>query len=349
MWQLTNNKIKHIKKIFLILSLFIGLGLNAQTKDSAQKSVTTADSAKKDSPKHHIAVIPKNVSRNDSNVQKKDAASANVATVKDNNEKNISTESPSVTPVHHKNLLGKIFPQWFYKTGGKSSEADTINLHPQSDAPDLLFFIFLAIVLLVGVIRVGFPKYFTQVFQFILQPRIRKKNQRESNSAENVAPALLLNFLFVVTVSLCVVQLSEKDFSLIAAWKYWLYGAVAISIIYLVKYLVIKLSGWMFGEVQAASTYNYVVFSINKIVGVLLVPIVVFVAYGSPQVVSVIYSAFSVIVVCLLAYRYIASFILMRGNLKISAFHFFLYLCAIEIIPLLIVYKVLWLNFGKII
>jgi hypothetical protein len=36
-----------------------------------------------------------------------------------------------------------------------------------------------------------------------------------------------------------------------------------------------------------------------------------------------------------------------RKNLSITAFHFFIYLCAVEIIPLLVIYKLLFLQAGN--
>ncbi len=42
-----------------------------------------------------------------------------------------------------------------------------------------------------------------------------------------------------------------------------------------------------------------------------------------------------------LAYRFIISYKPIRNEIKVSRFHFFVYLCAFEIAPLLLIYKVL--------
>jgi hypothetical protein len=47
----------------------------------------------------------------------------------------------------------------------------------------------------------------------------------------------------------------------------------------------------------------------------------------------------------LLAYRIILTFAAVRNQVKVNPFHFFLYLCAFEIAPLLLVYKGLLLFF----
>ena len=50
------------------------------------------------------------------------------------------------------------------------------------------------------------------------------------------------------------------------------------------------------------------------------------------------------IAVLLLALRYLVSLTRVRKNLNLTAFHFFVYLCAIEIMPLLIIYKLLFIK-----
>jgi hypothetical protein len=43
----------------------------------------------------------------------------------------------------------------------------------------------------------------------------------------------------------------------------------------------------------------------------------------------------------MLLYRFIISYRPVRSEIKVNRFHFFLYLCAFEIAPLLLIYKVL--------
>jgi len=43
----------------------------------------------------------------------------------------------------------------------------------------------------------------------------------------------------------------------------------------------------------------------------------------------------------MLFYRFIISYRPVRSEIKVNRFHFFLYLCAFEIAPLLLIYKVL--------
>ncbi len=49
------------------------------------------------------------------------------------------------------------------------------------------------------------------------------------------------------------------------------------------------------------------------------------------------------LVLIMLVYRYIVALGTVVKNLKINAVHFFIYLCAVEILPLLVIYKLLFI------
>jgi hypothetical protein len=64
-----------------------------------------------------------------------------------------------------------------------------------------------------------------------------------------------------------------------------------------------------------------------------------------------VFNSFSIISAAILTlllffYRYLFSITSVRSKLHISSFHFFLYLCAFEILPLLILYKFIVQFFG---
>jgi len=101
------------------------------------------------------------------------------------------------------------------------------------------------------------------------------------------------------------------------------------------------LSGWLFGYRELAETYNFMVFLVNKVVGILLLPASVALALGVPALQSVLLVVSLFGVAFLFLYRYVLAMPLLRQHVRIIPMHFFLYLCAFEIIPVLIIYKVM--------
>ena len=162
-------------------------------------------------------------------------------------------------------------------------------------------------------------------------------------------PSLLLNGFFVISSGLYIAFLLQyfkighgENF-----WLLFLYGTIGISAAYFLKFLGLKLSGWVFNVQEAANSYIFIVFIVNKMIGILLLPILVMLAFT----VGDIYSGSVTISLCLigglLIYRFILTYAAIHNQVKVNPFHFFLYMCAFEIAPLLLIYKGLLVFFHQ--
>lgn len=338
-----------MKYILAILILLHSLGVSAQSKDSLAAS-TFNSSEKKDTVASSLNKVRNSSllssSISNSIIANKDSIPKTAVVLPPTPKKllEVSMENDAVQHKYSgKNIVKLLFPEWLREN--KKQGASNVRLHVLTNQnDDLLFYTFLGLLTLFGIIRTWFPKYSKQITHFLIQPNLRRKQSKESANINNILPSVLFNFLFVISSSLFIGQLIKKQTRETSFWSICLYSAIAITLIYLIKYIVIKLSGWLFNAPAAASTYNYVVFSINKIIGILLIPLTILIAYSGSNDTSSLYTLTGIMIACLFLYRYISSFILIRGSLNVTAFHFFLYLCAVEIIPLLIVYKVIIIN-----
>jgi hypothetical protein len=128
-------------------------------------------------------------------------------------------------------------------------------------------------------------------------------------------------------------------------WLLYCYSFIALAVVYLIKYLSLKFVGWLFNITATAQGYIFIVFMINKIIGIYILPFLILLAFTDNSIyeVSFIFSYLGVF--ALLAYRFILSYGLVQNEIRLNPFHFFLYLCAFEIVPLLLIYKALLLWF----
>jgi hypothetical protein len=76
-------------------------------------------------------------------------------------------------------------------------------------------------------------------------------------------------------------------------------------------------------------------------------PFLVILSFSSHLVAVISITASLAMIGVFYFYRLIASFKSLRKEINISGLHFFLYLCAFEIAPLLLIYKVLLTYLGK--
>ena len=80
--------------------------------------------------------------------------------------------------------------------------------------------------------------------------------------------------------------------------------------------------------------------------GIFLMPFVLMLAYTDGNVYSFVFFLSFALIGVMLLYRFLLSFAAVKSQIKLSPFHFFIYLCAFEIAPLLIIYKGLLLFFN---
>jgi hypothetical protein len=92
---------------------------------------------------------------------------------------------------------------------------------------------------------------------------------------------------------------------------------------------------------EATSGYTFIVFLVNKVLGIVLIPFILLITFSPLEIKQVAITISAGVILALFLYRYLITFGVIRSNLKVSALHFFLYLCAVELLPLVLIYKLL--------
>ena len=159
-------------------------------------------------------------------------------------------------------------------------------------------------------------------------------------------PSLIFNLFFTITGGLYLWLLlnyyhfiSEENNK-----KALVFCVLAITLIYIIKFCVLKFVGWVTGTIGPVDTYIFVIFLVNKITGIILIPFVILLAFAEPAwYSSIVISSFLVILVLFLL-RFMRSYGLLQYQLSISRMHFILYIISIEVLPLLVVYKWVYKN-----
>lgn len=206
---------------------------------------------------------------------------------------------------------------------------------------DQLFYIMASLVLLLGFIKTFFSKYFTNLFTIFFQVTFKQKSIREQ-LLQNSLPSVLLNILFYCTGGFYLYFLFAQNNSDLLTNNILLSVASWIALLLAVygsKLIILKFCSWLFQLDELSSVYIFIVFMINKVAGVLLLPVVIFLAFGPSPLNSYVINISLTIIALLFIYRYIISYPLIKTRLRLNQFHFFLYLCCFEIIPVLLIYK----------
>ena len=212
----------------------------------------------------------------------------------------------------------------------------------EPDGKEQLFYILAGLVLFVGAVKTAYPKYFQDIFKLFIQTSRRQK-QTPEQIVQGYVPGFFFNILFFITGGMLVTLYGLKiNYIKGPLWLLILYSAGILACVYMLKYAVTALAGMVFNVKEATGTYSFIVFLINRVVGLLLLPLLILIAFYGGNTNTVLFTIAASIIFILVIYRYALSLTVIRKNLKVSALHFFIYLCAVELMPLLVIYKVLF-------
>jgi hypothetical protein len=209
-------------------------------------------------------------------------------------------------------------------------------------------FDFVIILLLIGsiaVFRFSNPIYFKNLFRAFRNQTLSARQLKDQIS-QNSAAGLAMDLVFCISMALylyyVIAHLQHNNFTS----KYpdgiiLLAVLLLFSSIYVIRYLFLKFTGWVFNISEITDNYTFNVFLINKIMGILIIPFTVVLAFGQGAWVQVTLFLSLVFIAILFLNRYLRSGVVFGYFIKFSKFHFFMYLCASELLPLAVLMKVI--------
>jgi Domain of unknown function (DUF4271) len=214
---------------------------------------------------------------------------------------------------------------------------------------DSLFYLIVGILFYFASIRIFFEKYFSNLMTLFFRVSLRQQQIREQ-VLQTPLPSLLLNILFVISAGLysCFLLHYSRWGADVNFWILFLNCMGLLAAIYLVKFLVLKFIGWVFSISRATDIYIFIVFLVNKMLGIFLLPFLIVIIFSNEDWRQVFITISLAMVFVLWGYRILAAYRPIRNEIKLTPFYFFLYLCAFEIAPLLLIYKVLLTYLEKV-
>jgi hypothetical protein len=214
------------------------------------------------------------------------------------------------------------------------------------ESKDTIFYLLAGLLFFVAFTRLLFPKYFQNTFRLFFQTTFRQKQTRDQLLQQGLG-SLLLNLLFFFSGAIYLaLVLQFYKLTVFPFWQLLLYSCLGLLILYIGKFLFLVFAGWVFNVKEGAQTYIFIVFLINKIIGVMLIPFILVIAFSDTSLVDAAVTASVILIALLFFYRYFVSLKSFRRDLHINPFHFFLYLCGVEIVPLLVIGKAVFNYIG---
>ena len=205
------------------------------------------------------------------------------------------------------------------------------------------FYLLLLLALLLGFIRFYNSRYFANLLRAFRAASDVSRDLREQIQ-HAVLPNLGMNVFFscvlgayLYYVLRMVAPRGIAGYNAAAALLVLSAGAL---LLYAGKWAIVRFSGWAFRLERITGQYLFNIFLVNKVLGILLLPFVALMALGDPRwVMPLMYLSFAVVGLMFLN-RYLRSWQTFGSFFQYSRFHFFIYLCASEILPLACIVKI---------
>lgn len=206
------------------------------------------------------------------------------------------------------------------------------------------FYLLLLLCLMLGIIRFVDPRYFYNLWLAFTNPTLSNRQLKDQLLGAGI-PNFLMNVFFSISVGAYIYYIvkyfTPHRSGVIPSSLLILMLIAGTAIIYLSKYVAVRFSGWAFRMEGLTEHYLFNVFLINKILGIILVPFIIVLAFADQGVVQQMVFISFVVAGVLILNRYVRSWQVFGAFFQYSKFHFFMYLCASEILPLAVLMKLL--------
>lgn len=234
-----------------------------------------------------------------------------------------------------------------YKAHPQLNNKNVINavMHLRSfDDRSVDFYFLMILIIMLGLIRFTDPKYFQSIWQAFRNPTSSSRQLKDKLQSASVSN-LLMNFFFIMSAAaygyFVVKNFMPQRAGNISSLSLFLMLIVGMLVIYIGKYAVIKFSGWAFRVEGVTEYYLFNVFLVNKILAIVLLPIIVLLAFADVSIAQPALFISFLLIFFLFVSRYVRSWQVFGSFFQYSRFHFFTYLCASELLPLAVLMKFL--------
>ncbi|MEJ2882729.1 DUF4271 domain-containing protein [Pedobacter sp. GR22-6] len=200
------------------------------------------------------------------------------------------------------------------------------------------------LLVLFAVLKVSFTKQLQTIVQSFFSNRVLNNLNKEDNLFTSW-PFLLLFVQFGFTVGIFFYLVSQFYHIAFAGsgFQFYLSVSVLIVVLYILKIVILRVLGYLFNVQKPVSEYVTILYLSYFNLSLLFIPLVIAFAL-SPLKYGPYYIAISLIIlVMVFVFQFIRAGVNILSHHRFSKVYLFLYFCALEICPILILIKAIGL------
>lgn len=223
------------------------------------------------------------------------------------------------------------------------------NLQEDIRESNPLFFSVPVLIIIASLISFVRHKDTNKIKHFVIaliNDRFTKQLLREDRISSQTS-SFLLGIVFILTYSIFfsllhfIYGFNRQETSFTTSF---MLISTAITLFFITKIIIIRLSGLLLNSNELVSEYIYNVFIFNSISSIIIIPLVIFCVLNTEIPTSLFLNSAMFIVSVSYIFRSLKIIYSGITSTPISGFYIFLYICVLEILPLVVLVKILYLN-----
>jgi hypothetical protein len=215
-------------------------------------------------------------------------------------------------------------------------------LDKKTYSKNFLFWIFLVTLTIMAFVVANARYMIRDAYSAVLNNNALRQVYKEPIGWGNIAYLALYGLFWINVGTLVFLLMSHWGIKLPYSQSLTLLMCVGcVAAVFLIKHLILFIIANVFPIEKEIKTYNFIILTAGTILGLILMPLNIFIAYTSSGLSELfIYIAGGAIGLTYLV-RSLRSLTIASPHIIENRFHFFIYLCAVEIAPLMILVKLI--------
>lgn len=213
------------------------------------------------------------------------------------------------------------------------------NTSPSSNT--FIFWLTLLSGILLAVVINTNRKLIPKIVRSIPNENILKSSQRDEKGGLSIPFMILYASFFINAAILVYLVIKNLGHLSSSGFIFYLYLLIGLAGVYMIKHLLLIGLGWVYPISEKANLYSYSISVFNIFLGIIIIPFNLLIAFGPPSITTTVLYIVGGVIVILLILRSLRGLAIGVGYVQSNLFHFLLYLCAFEIVPVLLFIK--WL------
>ena len=206
-------------------------------------------------------------------------------------------------------------------------------------------FLFITIVTMMVILTLVvtiFRIFIAKIWQAFLNDNILSQLLREQGADARVGYSILYLVFFINAGIFTFLALKYFNIKIAATNVSTLFLCIGgIAGFYVFKHLLLNVVQYIFPIEKEVSRYNFTITVFNIIVGIFLAPMILFAAYASESITGAAIKLTLCLLLAIIIFKGLRGLFIANRFFAWHKFHFFLYLCAVELAPLLVTFKLL--------